>query len=248
VDRFAGWLRRLTGASVPTLALHRDRRMADEGDVPARPALPPLHQVVSIEQIHVLGDQFARSRSQAEAMAISRRAILLITTNSGLINGTIREAVVSTQIIKFKNAIDYGIQHSPDYGNERNVDRVVDLSPEFLEKLLHEGFLTDAAFTSTTAIQVDPVVNRPFRNTVLHIKARWGADVSDRSPEPHMQEHLLLSGSRFRILKGHIENQPDDPDVPYSQPVRARLWLEQMEPAAEQTVLDPWRIPRRLRS
>jgi hypothetical protein len=248
MDRFAEWLHRLTGASVATSVLHRHGPTADDEDVPVNPGFLAMQDAVSAEQIHWLGDQFARSRNQAEALAISHRAIGLITTNSSLINGPIREAVVSSQLEKFKNAIDYAIQHSPDYGNERNVDRVVDFSLEFLEKTLREGFLTDAAFTSTTAIQVDPAVNRPFRNTVLHIKARWGADVSRRSPDPHMQEHLLLSGSRFRILKGHLENQPDDPDVPFSQPVRARLWLEQMEPAAEQTVIDPWKTPRRLRS
>jgi hypothetical protein len=141
VDRFAGWLHRLTGASVPSSVLHRFGPMASAEDVAARPGLPPLHQVVSVEQIHLLCDQFARSRSQAESLAISHRAITLITTNSGLINGTIREAIVSGQSINFKNAIDYGIQHSPDYGSERNVDRVVDFSPDFLEKILREALL-----------------------------------------------------------------------------------------------------------
>ena len=98
VDRFAAWLHRLTGASVLSSVLHRLGPMAAAEDVAARPGLPPPHQVVSVEQIHLLGDQFACSRSQAEALAISHRAITLITTNSGLINGTIREAIVSSQL------------------------------------------------------------------------------------------------------------------------------------------------------
>lgn len=192
----------------------------------------------------MIGDAFVRARNRNEAMVASQAAITFITTNSNSINNPLRLGHGSPRLEALKNAIDYGIQKSPDYGTERNVDRRVDFSPEFLQQIFQDGILTDPAFASTTANQEDPSADFLLRNTLLHIKARWATEVANLSPNSHFQEHLLLSGSRCRLIRGHIEKRRDDDDHMYSQPVKAELWLEQIEPEQNQIVADPWTIRR----
>lgn len=191
------------------------------------------------ERLALINNYFAAAKNKSSALAAARQAVRFITTNSNLVNAPLREGESSKNLQNFRDAVDYWIQHAPDYGQPRQVDRRVNFSPEFLEEILNKGILTDMAFTATTEIPMDPDATYPFRNTLLHINSRWAADVSHVSSDGHIQEHLLPSHARFQIVKGHID-QHDLGDFPGAHPVKARLWLQQIEPAPERQVPDPW--------
>ncbi|MGO6748271.1 hypothetical protein ACCS93_38865 [Rhizobium ruizarguesonis] len=192
------------------------------------------------ERLVLISNYFAAAKDKSSALAASKQAVRFITANSSLVNAPLREGEISTNLQNFRDAVDYWIQHAPDYGQPRQVDRRVNFSPEFLEEILNKGILTDMAFTATTKTPMDPDATYPFRNTSLHINARWAADVSHVSPDGHFQEHLLPSHARFQIVKGHIEKHDLEGDFPGAHPVKAHLWLEQVEPSLERQVPDPW--------
>ncbi|SNB71503.1 hypothetical protein SAMN07250955_108133 [Arboricoccus pini] len=181
-----------------------------------------------------------QAKNRGQAIKAAHQAVTVVTTNSNLINLPIRQGKLTPEIKAFRDAVNYAIQNAPDYGVPRRLDRVVDFSVAFLNQILKAQELTDAAFTATSSVPMDPEANRPFRNTLLHIEARWAADVADLSPDPHIKEHLLPSNARFKILRGQIRDRDGDLSD-YSQPVKAELWLEQIEPDQGDVVRDPWK-------
>ncbi|WP_225765899.1 ADP-ribosyltransferase [Inquilinus sp. Marseille-Q2685] len=242
-ERFKRWLEAV--CQIPFQAELDQPGQAHPTQPGAAGSADPQHaQPAGLDLAGRIGSRFAQARNRAQALEAAHQAITFITTNSNSINIPLREGRLTPELIRFRNAADYAIQNASDYGALRQLDRRVDFSLEFLQRILQDQELTDAAFTSTSAMPMDPSVDSPFRNTLLHIQARWAADVSGLSPNPHFQEHLLPSNSRFKILKGHIDRR-DDADTDYSQPFKAELWLEQIEPTQASIVGDPWKRRQR---
>lgn len=193
------------------------------------------HARQSLEMASI-ASEFAAAKTDEAAQAAAMRAIAFYTTNSSRINAPLRAGDNAKLLDNFRKAVDYGLEHLPDYGQAREpLDRRVHFSREMLDAIVRDGQLHDPAFMSTSAQRFDPSA-LSLRNTLIHIEAKYAADVSGISPDPHARENLLRSGSTLQLLDAKLEPVDDEDDPLFDaqdQAVRAELWMRQRTPEAE---------------
>jgi hypothetical protein len=185
----------------------------------------------SLQMVSIVND-FVGATTEAAAHSAALRAVAFYTKNSTLINAPLREGQSSQLLDAFRRAMNHGLKSLPAYGQDsESLDRRVHFSRAMLDEIVKSGQLTDPGFISTTAQPIDPATVSS-RNTLIHLRARYSADVSGVSPDPHAREHLLLSNSTLKLENAHIRpiDDEDDPLYGSTDAVRAELWMRQKTP------------------
>jgi hypothetical protein len=184
-------------------------------------------------EINSIALAFDAAKTDETAKEAAFRAIAFYTKNSTRINAPLRAGDNGRLLDAFRRAVDYGLKQLPDFGQTREpLDRRVHFSREMLDTIIREGTLHDPAFISTSACLLDSSA-LSLRNTLIHIEAKYAADVSGISPDPHARENLLCSNSTLELVDAKL-TRVDDEDDPLFQPgnesVRAELWMRQQTP------------------
>jgi hypothetical protein len=190
-------------------------------------------------RIAAIAKEFESAKSEADAQAAAFRAIAFYTKNSSRINAPLRKGEGSKILDTFRRTVDYGLERLEDYGQPRGqLDRRVHFSREMIDAIIRDGSLYDPAFISTSAHNLDPNA-ATLRNTLIHIiDAKYAADVSSISPDPHARENLLRSHSTLDLIKAKVAPVVDKDDPLFNPKddsrVRAELWMRQKTPEPEQ--------------
>jgi hypothetical protein len=199
------------------------------GDV-KRPLVGQARQSLEMAAI---ASEFATVTSEAATQAAAFRAIAFYTRNSTRINAPLRAGDNAKLLDQFSKAVNYGLERLPDYGQiHGKLDRRVHFSREMLDAILRVKSLDDPAFISTSGHSFDSSAYS-LRNTLIHIEAKYAADVSGISPDPHARENLLRSGSTLDLVKANVHEVVDEDDPLFGsqdEAFRAELWMRQKTP------------------
>jgi hypothetical protein len=192
-------------------------------------APPGRNQARKSLELAQIAQAFRSARTEPERVDAANRAIGFWIDDSALIQPGLRRPDGPGPILEeFRRATDHGIRRKPDYGLPRpELNRLVDLPGADIEGMLTRGHLHDGAFIGAATTPVRPHAH-PLRNTLMHIEARYAADVSDLVAHPNAPWHMLPSDTTLDLVAGHLQADPDPRDPAHA--TQAELWFRQRAP------------------